>query len=116
MILFVYGTLKNGFPAHDLMAGSTFLGEARTVPGFQLYAATKYYPMMVAETTENAVEGELWEVPEYLLSQLDFYEGPSYERAFIELQEPHAEKSVMTYLYRGRVAGLKVIGPRWNSR
>ena len=114
MILFIYGTLKRGFPAHDLMAGAEFIGEAVTEPGFRLYSEG-WYPMMVTDPTGFAIEGELWEIPESVLSRLDHYEGSGYQRVTIPLQSPHAEKLAVAYLYKGRVAGLKEIGPRWDN-
>ena len=36
--VFTYGTLKRGGSNHALMAGQTFLGAARTAPGYTLHA------------------------------------------------------------------------------
>ena len=114
MILFIYGTLKRGYPAHDLMIGAEFLGEALTEPSFQLYSEG-WYPMMVTDPTGIAIEGEVWEVPENMVQKLDHYEGSEYQRVAIQLQSLHAEKLAVAYLYKGRVTGRKAIGPRWEN-
>jgi gamma-glutamylcyclotransferase (GGCT)/AIG2-like uncharacterized protein YtfP len=81
------------------MTGAEFIGEAVTEPGFQLYSEG-WYPMMVTDPTGIAIEGELWDVPESMMQRLDHYEGSDYQRVKVQLQFPHAEKSVVAYLYK----------------
>ena len=113
ILLFVYGTLKSDGAANDFMEGR-LLGSATTEPGFRLYTAG-WYPCMVPDAGGIAVEGELWEVPRASLPNLDRHEGSGFQRTPIRLQAPHAEKSVLAYLYKGRVAGLDEVGPCWDN-
>jgi gamma-glutamylaminecyclotransferase len=72
MRLFVYGTLRRGEPGHALLNGAPLLGEARTEPEFTLLDLGEY-PAIVAGG-RTAIAGELYEVEEALLRELDRYE------------------------------------------
>ncbi|MDG2208223.1 MAG: gamma-glutamylcyclotransferase [Pirellulales bacterium] len=91
VIIFVYGTLKRGFPAHTQLRGSTFLETARTTSQFTLYNCGAW-PAMVAEG-HGSVNGELFEIPIETLELLDEYEGHPhlFRRTTITLAEHHAE-------------------------
>ncbi len=69
--IFIYGTLLRGETAHDLIAGSRFLGEARTEPAYAL-VGVDWYPGLVAG--RRSVAGELYEVDADLLATLDDFE------------------------------------------
>ena len=56
--VFVYGTLKRGGENHRFLAGQSFLGPARTGPGWQLYQIDGY-PGLVAETADGTSR-DLW--------------------------------------------------------
>lgn len=76
--LFVYGTLRAGFPAHHVLAGRAEFAGTGHVPG-RLYD-TGRYPAAVASTGEGErVRGELYRLPAddggELLMVLDGYEG-----------------------------------------
>jgi gamma-glutamylcyclotransferase (GGCT)/AIG2-like uncharacterized protein YtfP len=70
--LFVYGTLKRGGPAADVLSGCNWLGEA-TVRG-TLYDIDGRFPALVLYG-DTPVRGEVWRCPAELLLQLDHYEG-----------------------------------------
>jgi len=72
MRLFVYGTLRHGEPGHALLRGAALLGKARTEPEFTLLDLGEY-PAIVAGG-RTAVAGELYEVDDALLLELDRYE------------------------------------------
>ncbi len=72
--VFVYGTLKQGFPFHPLgLAGATFLGSVQTLEPYPLVIAGSFYgPMMLERPGEGLhVLGELYRVEPERLSKLD---------------------------------------------
>jgi gamma-glutamylcyclotransferase (GGCT)/AIG2-like uncharacterized protein YtfP len=81
-LLFVYGTLQQGFDnpfAVQLHTSSTCLGQAR-IPGklYHLGGRDFRYPGLAHDPEASTwVQGELWELsmPEQTLAMLDEYEG-----------------------------------------
>lgn len=98
-VLFVYGTLKRGGPAHRLLAGQTFLGDAETDPGYRLYDLGRYPGLVKDPTTESSVKGELWAVSDVCLAELDDYESAPtlYVREAVPIRG--RSERVETYLY-----------------
>lgn len=92
--IFVYGTLKRGFPNHALMQGATFLGEASTVERYPMIVqGQSFSPVMIPEAgLGHCIKGELWEVGDAQLAALDVLEsthlptGYIRERIDVELQ------------------------------
>lgn len=71
--VFVYGTLKRGGRFHKALQDSTFLGEARTK---HLYGAYwNRYPVVTRKLSELQVHGEVYEVDDVVLKELDQIEG-----------------------------------------
>jgi gamma-glutamylcyclotransferase (GGCT)/AIG2-like uncharacterized protein YtfP len=70
--MFVYGTLRSGAAAHELLAGCERIGEA-TVYG-TLYDIDGRYPALLLYGS-TPVRGEIWRCPHALLRRLDEYEG-----------------------------------------
>lgn len=85
VVLLLYGTLMRGQPAHGLLRGVRWLGEARTAPRYQLLDLGAY-PALV-EPGDAAVSGELYRVPPALLPDLDAYEGDEYVRRAVVLED-----------------------------
>lgn len=115
--LFVYGTLKQGQPRHRFLAGQKFVGAAQTQPHYRLYHLGSY-PGLVHATDGLAIEGELWDVSEECLKQLDRIEGVEtglYRREVVLLAPPHDQLFAVTYLYQLDVGGLPDCGVRWGS-
>lgn len=110
--IFVYGTLKSGQQNNDLLFGQQFLGPARTSPCYRLYDCCGY-PALVDDPEGVAVQGEVWEVSDEVLRNLDEYEGlPNlYSRRPILLQGSNSP--MQAYFYRGDVAHLKDCGDHW---
>ncbi|HUF51379.1 MAG TPA: gamma-glutamylcyclotransferase family protein [Longimicrobiales bacterium] len=69
--LFVYGTLRAGGPADDILTGCEQLGRA-TVGG-TLYDIDGRFPALVLYGNAP-VQGEIWRCPAELLARLDAYE------------------------------------------
>lgn len=68
-LVFVYGTLMRGEHHHNVMGTSPFVGEALTLPEFELHLV-EYYPALV-RGGRTAVRGELFEVELTTLARLD---------------------------------------------
>jgi gamma-glutamylaminecyclotransferase len=77
MKVFVFGTLKRGFPLHHSSAGAEFIGEYRTVRCFPMLVAGPWFaPMIFNEPgVGHQVLGELYEVDEACLACLDEMES-----------------------------------------
>lgn len=116
--IFVYGTLKRGCKNHHHLSGQSYVGEARTAPGFRLYHLGSY-PGMVADLADlEGVTGELWDVNDAALARLDEFEGVpegQYCRVSVPVATPADTPQVGTYLYAKSVEGLPLIGPTWSE-
>jgi protein phosphatase len=111
--VFVYGTLKRGGSNHGQLAGQSFVGEARTSPGFALFDLGDYPGMVAQPGGSGRVTGEVWSVDEGCLRRLDALEGMEeglFTREPASLEHPF-ERGVEAYYYsrsvegRGRVEG-----------
>jgi gamma-glutamylcyclotransferase (GGCT)/AIG2-like uncharacterized protein YtfP len=118
-LVFVYGSLKRGFSNHHFLAGQNFVTVARTGPGFRLYALTGYPGMVPDPSAKEGIEGEVWEVDDAALTQLDELEGLAeglYRRETITLAPPFAATPVQTYLYAQDVSGRRDAGTVWEEK
>jgi gamma-glutamylcyclotransferase (GGCT)/AIG2-like uncharacterized protein YtfP len=77
--LFVYGTLRAGGPANHLLDGSTLVGNGIRLPGYKMFNAGTY-PLVVPAALEYSILGDLYEVDEKTLVELDKFEGNQYRR------------------------------------
>ena len=81
MHIFVYGSLKKGFPNHALLGSSAFLGTAKTKqPMYMIGLLSGAYPYVTSEKIHpslqaSPIHGELYEVSEDVLEVLDRLEG-----------------------------------------
>lgn len=81
-LLFVYGTLKKGHRRQDMMQPARYLGTATTVPQFAIYHINGFPAMVPAgRLTVDATKiyGELYEVAEEHLIEIDRYEGVAHK-------------------------------------
>jgi len=97
-LVFVYGTLKRGFPNHDLLRRARAAGEARTRERFPLAVVGSWFvPALLDRPGEgHCVRGELYAVDPPTLAALDELEGvgepDGYDRRRIEVErEPDGE-------------------------
>lgn len=114
--VFVYGTLKQGYCRHEALSSAKFLGTATTEPRYRLFDLGTY-PGMVYDSDGAAVEGELYEVNDECLANLDVVEGVSegfYSREIVQLISPWNDQSALTYIYRKSTDGHNQID-RWPS-
>ncbi len=83
--VFVYGTLKRGFP-NDITAVMTvkFLGRFTTVKAFPLVVGGSWFsPYLISEPGEgHRVAGEIFEVDDRQLAELDRMEGTHLPNAY----------------------------------
>lgn len=90
--LFVFGTLKKGFPLHERgLAGAIFHGRFRTRRAYPMLIAGRWFaPMMFDEPGNGSiVTGELYEIDEAALRNLDLLESvgkPGHFRGLIEIE------------------------------
>jgi gamma-glutamylaminecyclotransferase len=118
--LFVYGTLKRGFPGAHLLRDALFEGAAVTAEGFALYDLGAY-PALV-RTSSGVVRGESFSLPREMLAVLDEYEGVPhlYQRQLLTLSDGReAEAYVMQAI--GAVGHPRIeagvwLGPRAGGR
>ena len=95
-LLFVYGTLRRG-ESHALPE-ERFRGAA-TVRG-RLYPNGPYRGF-VPDRDGDEVAGELFEVDDALLADLDEYEGPEYPRVILDVTNESGETvSAWVYIFR----------------
>lgn len=85
MRIFIYGTLKRGFPLFEKgLQGARYIGDVETIESYPLYIAGSFYgPMMLDRPGEGLrVRGELFEIEEDRLSVLDELEDIGEEGSF----------------------------------
>lgn len=117
-LIFVYGTLKRAGSNHHFLDGQKFIGEARTVPGYCLYALGGFPGMIAKSDDRNGVTGEVWSVDAKALVRLDGLEGLDegmYRRELVPLLEPFADRKVETYIYARSVTGRRELGAEWKG-
>ena len=117
-LLFVYGTLKRECSNHAQLAGQTFIGMARTPPGYRLYDLGGYPGIAVRPEDREGVVGEVWSVDDAALERLDLFEGVHeglYRRVPLPLLPPFADKSVQAYISELSVTGRPEVGGCWKE-
>lgn len=82
--LFVYGTLRRGFPNHGELAGATLVGAILTEARYAL-VEREGYPALVGG--KDAIPGELYAVDAEHLARLDAFEGDGYVRRLVHLAD-----------------------------
>lgn len=115
--LFIYGTLKRGASNHAVLADQTYLGDARTEPGYRLFLVADYPGLIRDATDTRGVQGELWSVTPEALERLDAFEGipeKLYRRDRIKLLPPSDNIDAQTYVYLRNTRGRRpIISGNW---
>jgi gamma-glutamylcyclotransferase (GGCT)/AIG2-like uncharacterized protein YtfP len=98
MMVFVYGSLKNGLSNHHILDGATYIGQGWTAPNFTMLNLG-WFPGVVLGGTSQ-IEGELYEVDERTLHRLDRLEGHPdfYRREPITIKTKDARVEAVIYL------------------
>jgi gamma-glutamylcyclotransferase (GGCT)/AIG2-like uncharacterized protein YtfP len=83
--VFVYGTLKRGFPNHSLLKGCESIGDAATVPTYKMIE--NGFPVIMPDPAGKPLAGEIYIVDGDTLARLDQLEreGTSYDRKLIDV-------------------------------
>jgi len=104
--VFVYGTLKRGFPNHDgAIADLPCLGRFRTAQAFPLVVGGDWFsPYLIDEPGEgHRVFGEVFEVDDEGLEALDRMEGThlpvGYRRISIAIEDKHGAATFDAWTY-----------------
>lgn len=104
--LFVYGSLKEGFPNFHVNKGRRLPGEFRTLQPYPLYLVAGRLPCLLPEPGEGLqVQGQLFEVSPAELTLMDALERVGrpggYSRELIEVQsmDPVAPDGIAAYAY-----------------
>ena len=117
-LVFVYGSLKRGFPLHQHLAGAKFIANAKTKSIYFLVDCGKY-PGLRHATNQQAgvsVVGQIFEVDMKTLGLLDEVEGVSeglYRREAIQLRGSHEHNHVWAWLYLSDEFDQRIIGDTW---
>ncbi|MBT3788300.1 MAG: gamma-glutamylcyclotransferase [Alphaproteobacteria bacterium] len=109
--IFVYGTLKRGYPNFDIgMDGTTFVGEYRTVERFPLVIGGPWFsPNLIDEPgSGHQVKGEIFTATDVAVEFLDRFESThvptGYRRVERSFEALDGSTNVMAWVYvRDRV-------------
>lgn len=139
-LLFVYGTLKRGFPRNHALKNARYLGIARTTPSYGMYAYGGFPALVdqvLAEASsvkaENVIYGELYEVDDADLTVIDIIEGTDrglFERREVKLSDTTLtslpandqvwvnliNKTAKTYFFKRNLNGAADNGMLWTQR
>ena len=102
MLLFVYGTLKQGGKYHCYLEEAELVEEQATAQGI-LYDTGMGYPAMILSDS-GQIEGEVYDIPDVLWPALDYLEDYSgnpetdmYDKVTIKVEV--GSKSMETIVY-----------------
>jgi gamma-glutamylaminecyclotransferase len=114
--LFVYGSLKEGFPNAQVNAGRRVGGDYRTRQPYPLYLIGGRLPCLLPLPGEGLpVQGQLFEVTPDALARMDALERVGqpggYVRELIEVCSLSAPAAIAAYAYLQTTAVLDRPGP-----
>lgn len=101
--VFVYGTLKRGFPNHALMRAATFIDTGLTIERYPMIVQGRgFSPVMLPEPGQgHRIVGEVWEVDDAQLAALDVLETThlptGYIRETIKVETPGGPLEAFVY-------------------
>ena len=85
--LFVNGTLMRGLQLNGNLTGARFIGEGRTMPCYRIHTIGDVHPGMYRDDhVGSSVPGELYDVPDDLLKQIEEREPPGLYIGEVDLQ------------------------------
>ena len=103
MLLFAYGTLKQGGKYHCYLEEAELVEEQATAKGI-LYDTGMGYPAMVLSDA-GRIEGEVYDIPEVLWPALDYLEDYSgnpetdlYDKVMIEVTSGNRSLETIVYI------------------
>lgn len=109
-LVFVYGTLKRGFPCHDLLSEGEFLGRGWTKTDSFKLVQTEKFPAAVMGASGPVfkhIAGEVYIVPTTEIKNLDQYEsnGTLFHRRRVGI-DLETGNSVLAWMY---IANEKIV-------
>ena len=112
-ILFVYGSLKRGERNHHLIRDQRFLFEVTGLPKYRLLDLGTYPGIVRDNATGLTIRGELFEIQDCALDELDEFEGSPehYKREVIEIDG--IEGPVESYFYQHSIPERARSGSVW---
>lgn len=96
-LVFVYGTLRQGGlrSMPDIFPGSKLIGQAKV--GGSLYDLGAH-PVLLLDESDSLVTGEVYEIDDEILSELDEIEASSdYRRRQVEVSLDNHQKTCWVY-------------------
>ena len=114
MYVFVYGSLRRGFPNHFFLEKSIYMGEYHTVDKYHMVGQiSRAYPYIVKPEHDLGSDpvhiiGELYDIDEDVLADLDNLEGYEqecddfYTRRLIPITDGNNEKSAYVYILENK--------------
>ncbi|WP_457679273.1 gamma-glutamylcyclotransferase family protein [Thermovibrio sp.] len=107
-LVFVYGTLKRGFWNNALLKRAKLVGEGKTKERFKLY--TVGFPYAVPDKEGLPLMGEVYEVDEKTLKELDNLEGypEHYKRKEVEVELKEGKTVRALVYYKEEPTGAPV--------
>ena len=72
--IFIYGTLKEGFPNYIKYNGHQCLGKYKTISGFSLYLVGERFSPWMVQSGSNNVVGELFHINDENMIRIDLLE------------------------------------------
>ena len=112
-VLFVYGTLKWGEKNFPRIRDQRFLGPAVTAPAYRLYDLGPYPGLVRDDVAGLAVVGELWEVSDCALAELDDFETSTDGYARRPIAVVGFDGAVEAYFYDWPLPPGARSGGRW---
>ena len=106
MKVFVYGTLREGEANAYLLKEAVKLGDGCLSSGYILYDL-KAYPAAIASRSGTSLFGEVYQINEGILRDLDQLEEYPVEYDRVEVETAYGRAWI--YLYNQPVVGLPVI-------
>ncbi|MEH6467319.1 MAG: gamma-glutamylcyclotransferase family protein [Porticoccus sp.] len=100
--LFVFGTLKEGFPNFETNGGTRILGEFRTAEMYPFYLVGERYSPWLVDTPGkgNYIHGQLFEASAETLRKMDRLERTEaidgYRRKIIQIQKIGSDTTLIT--------------------
>ncbi|WP_193112100.1 gamma-glutamylcyclotransferase family protein [Sulfurimonas paralvinellae] len=106
MYLFVYGTLKQGFHNHHLLADAEFICNAASKQNYPMVNTEEYFPYLIDNEGHGYnVKGEVYRIDEAILEMLDILEGypQHYTRREIEVVSLGIDLLAITYFLNEKI-------------
>jgi gamma-glutamylaminecyclotransferase len=116
-LLFVYGSLKEGFPNHPVNRGRRVPGEYRTAQAYPLYLVDAVLPCLFLQPGAGlSVRGQLFEVDDAALAAMDALERigepGGYQRVTIDVMAvDDPDRRILAFVYVQDAALLERGGP-----